>query len=136
MELAGDSWQLGELGATMLSMMYCLRWSDNAFSTACLGQKCIAVCCVLLDSSRGDSCEGPQLVLRLFLWKRRWGSIPQWAGLRARRLRRFERCAHRLHSLELDPCPCIAHMLTARVPSSVPGSYLVMTFEYGDRARH
>ena len=127
---------LGKLRATMPLMVYCLRWSDNAFSTACLGQMCIAVSRVLLDSSSGHSSHGPRPVSRLIHWMKRWGSTPQWASLRARRLRRFRRCAHRSNSLELAPFPCIAHMLTARVPSSVPGSYLVMTFEYGDRARH
>lgn len=82
-------------------------------------------------SMTGDSSRGPQLVLRLFQWKRRWGSIPQWAGLRACRRRRFERCAFRSNSLELDPCPCIALVLTARVPSTAAGLFLVVSIEYG-----
>jgi len=68
------------------------------------------------------SCHGPQLVLRLLQWKRRSGSIPQWTSLRARRQRRFKRCAIRLHSLELMPCPCIVHALTPCLPSPVLGS--------------
>ena len=135
-ELADASWLLGELGATTRSMVCCSRWTDIACSTACPRQKCIAVCSVLPDSSRGHSSQGPQPVLRLLQWWRRWGSTPQWAGLRALRLQRFERCAFRSNSLELAPCPCIALVLTARVPSTAAGFSFVITFEFGDRPRH
>ena len=131
LELARVFWLPGELRATARSMMCRLCHSDRAFSTAWPGQNCIAVCRVLLDGSRGDSHCGPQLVLRLFQWKRRWGSIPQWAGLRARRHRRFERCACRLDTLEPAHCLSIALVLTACVPSTAPGLFLVMSFEYG-----
>ena len=40
-----------------------------------------------------------------------------------------------LERLELDPCPCIALVLTARVLSTVAGLSLVITFEYGDHPR-
>jgi hypothetical protein len=50
-------------------------------------------------------------------------------------LRHFERCAYRLHTLELAPCPCIALVPTARVPCTVAGLSIVMAFEYGDRLR-
>ena len=69
-------------------------------------------------------------------YQQRWlGSTPRRVGLRATRRPIVERCANRLQRLELAPCPCIALVLTARVPSTVAGSSLVMTFEYGEHPR-
>ena len=97
-----------------------------------LGKRCPMPAASLAAAHVATCYRGPGPVSRLCYEQRRLGSTPRWVGLRAKRQPLVERCANRLQTLELAPCPCIALVPTACVPSTVAGFSLVVSFEYGD----
>ena len=129
------------LGSASMYESRCARWNAarDAHGSPCgarsLGKRCLMPAASHAAARVATHYPGPGPVSRLCYQQRWLGSTPRWVGLRAKRQPLVERCANRLQRLELAPCPCIALVPTARVPSTVAGFSLVMSFEYSDHPR-